>query len=315
MKISTLRTLLLVCDVMLVLGIGLVIWNVVEEKKARSSENQVYMADVRRKLAAIKPEGVTGRRKIDYGGAITEGVLWPKKVVEAVAASNVQAPPPKAPVETQLKVLLIQYSTAGMPSMAYFVKRDGTTASIADPLMPYLEGHVVEWASGALVKKIEPGRVVFTSDGREVALEPEPYKLTGAASGPSAPKVLGPVDANTSTWIEWQVAKPGTITITEMGARAFGDKGEATLDGVRFASERLEDGKDAVKLDAIPVDNVLRRGGAEEGDVLESINGIRMTTKADVIAYAKNNPETTRFEVRLRRKGVTMTRTVVVPRR
>ncbi len=315
MKISSLRTLLMACDILLVLAIGLVIWNVVEEKSARSGENQAYIAEVMRKLAVIKPEGVTGKRKIDYGGAITEGVLWPKKEVVAATANNTPVAPPKAPVETLLKVLLIQYSEGDPPSMAYFARKGAAVASVTEPLLPYMEGHVVEWASGAVVKKIETGRVIFNSDGREIALEPEPLVIAAPSGGPAAPKVVGPVDANTGTWIEWQVAKPTTITVTEMGVRALAEKGEASLDGVRFSSETLEDGKSAVKMDTIPADNVLRRGGAEEGDVLESVNGVRMTSKADVIAYAKNNPQTTRFEARFRRKGVTMTRTVVVPRR
>jgi|GEM_PF-4417712 hypothetical protein len=315
MKLSTLHKLIVCADVALVLGIGATVVTVVQEKGTRVEELTSYRNNMVEQLKKIRPDAALGRRRTEYGANIKDGVLWPVKPPAPKVDENKPAPPPKAPVETVLKVLVVQYSQGSSPSHAYFGRKGSAADGKPDPLLPYLEGQVVEWAGGAVVKKIEPGRVVFLSDGREIALEPDPAPSTAGSAAAATPKVAGPIDNNTSTWIEWSVAKPTTITVTEMGARAFADKGDASLEGVRFSTETLEDGKAAVRLDAIPQDNVLRRGGAEEGDVLESINGVRMSTKAEVIAYAKNNPQTTRFEVRLRRKGVIMTRTVVVPRR
>lgn len=315
MKLSTLHKLIVCADVALVLGIGATVFTVVQEKGRRSDELASYRNGMVEQLKKIRPDASLGRRRTEYGTNIKDGVLWPVKPPAPKEDTSKPVVLPKAPVETVLKVLVIQFSPEGGRSLAFFGRKGAAAGPQPDPLLPYLEGHVVEWAGGAVVKQIEPGRVIFISDGREVALEPEPAPAAAGTTVAAGPKIVGPIDTNTTTWIEWNVAKPTTITVTEMGARALADKGDTTLEGVRFSSETLEDGKPAVRLDAIPAENVLRRGGAEEGDVLESINGVRMSTKAEVIAYAKSNPQTTRFEVRIRRKGVTMTRTVVVPRR
>jgi type II secretory pathway component PulC len=328
MKIGTIRSLLFVLDIALVAAIGWVVTLGLKAREHRPEERRAFEQSIQRQLQSQKAAPAVVKRA-EYAPHILNMNLSgkekeaPPPPVEAPKAAVV-----KTPLKDLLKIVGIQCGPGNPPSLVYLV-RAGQGAAGVNPqdllkdVLIYTVDQVVEWAGGAVIKRVYPDRVIFDYDNQEVTIEyPPPPPLAGAPPGTpgqpgGAPGASGPAPVpndNPKTWVTpFTEGKP--IEVTSVGMVSMAQKGEAVIEGVRWSTERLKDGKAAVRLDHIPEGNVLREGGAMEGDVLESINGIRMTSKGDVIDYVRRSPSVTRFEVKFWRQGLLRTRIITAQRR
>ena len=118
-----------------------------------------------------------------------------------------------------------------------------------------------------------------------------------------------------NTWVNVDPQRPGNVEITNVGVVSISQKGEQSLEGIRWSTETLEDGRAAVRLTEVPPDSVFAKSGAQTGDTLVSINGNRVTSKGDIVDYVKRNPDLSRYEVVFLRRGVRNIRVVTVPRK
>ncbi|NRA95151.1 MAG: hypothetical protein HRU14_02975 [Planctomycetes bacterium] len=199
-----------------------------------------------------------------------------------------------------------------------------TPASVAGPLRvvhrAYL-GDAIEFSEHEIAvvegvrSVVQNGQVVawqavFDYSSQEVAVS-----VLGDPGGPkstAAPEPTGPINIDPGTWIAWVPSKPHEINVTEMGARAFKRDGEKVLEGVRWGTESIG-GKKVLKVSHIPKGSALERGGAKPGDAFESINGVPISTKADIVRYVKANPNLPSYTVTFWRQGRRLTRTVNRP--
>ena len=58
----------------------------------------------------------------------------------------------------------------------------------------------------------------------------------------------------------------------------------------------------------------LAKGGLKQGDTIKSINGKRVSSKAQIVSYVKSNPNMPRYTVEYIRNGVLMKKTVTPKR-
>ncbi len=321
MKISTLRLLLVLLDLMLFASVVGVVWQGLKEKEQRKSDAAKFRTVLDQDLEQIRPEaGVL--QQVPYGQNIHKLKPWGVDVAkpEPVAAAVEQPKSARPELGTLVKVMGIQHGSSPEFSFALLLKKGGPPPK-PDELGDLFYGvrQVVEFAEGAMVARIETEQVVFDYDGKEVAIKPEAPTVPGAAAPAPAPGTApgvqaGQVTEDPGTWIYWDPQKPGTITITPNGHVSMKAKGDAVIEGVRWSSETLPDGKPAVKIDHIPDNNVIGKGQAQVGDVIESINGHRVTSKADIIDYVKKNSNLTQYKVRFWRQGRVHERVVIPPR-
>lgn len=347
MKISTLRTSLFLANALIVAGIAYVVFQGFQEKNRRPEELRQYKQRVTQSMQEARGAGAgqgSGRREYPALGSISLQGEPPRPVApvpEAPAAAKAVAPP----LDTQITILGLEVGrNTSEPSFVFYYLGSGPPASPAVPAAPpgrppmpprpgvpvaagaeerpfvAYEGAVVELGNGfeARVKAVSTSEVLFDYDGKEVALSvkaPDPSSTPPGARPAGSTAALGPISNDPGVWISWNPARPSDgIAITEMGARAFQQKGEAVLDGVRFESEVVHDGRPAVKLSHIPRDSVLRKAGAEDNDVVTHINGTRVSSKGDIIRYVKENPNMAEYRVTFLRRGSPYSRVVRPPR-
>lgn len=323
MKIGTIRLLIIVADLGFITLIGLVVKEGLQLRDSRQDRTAEYMADVMKQLDSRKSGPSRASTAIKYGDNIAKLTHTPPKKVEEKPPEVARPTSAKPPLETLLKVIGIQTGPGEPPSRAFLVKKDAQPAKPEDAgrdLEGYVEGQIVEWAEGAIVRKVRPTEVVFDYDGKEVLVHYEPPKaVAGApaagAAPAGAPKGPPPVPNDTpSTWVTIEANRPNLVNVTEVGLASLNAKGEASLEGVRWSTETLPDGKAGLRLDEVPDQSVLKTGGAQTGDVLHSVNGVRMSTKGEIVEYVRRNQGLSRYVVKFYRAGILYERTITVPR-
>ena len=130
MKITTVRTLLLVADLALVAGIGAVVTVGFKEKSRDRDAIAAYRHEIGRRLDARKSGGAQIAKGREYGASIFRANLSGRKapVVEppkpVAAPSTTQRPP----LETLIRVIGIQTGPGDPPSIAYLVREDPAAA-------------------------------------------------------------------------------------------------------------------------------------------------------------------------------------------
>ena len=81
----------------------------------------------------------------------------------------------------------------------------------------------------------------------------------------------------------------GNITIKAGGNRALEREGEAVLEGVLSGARPKPGRRQGARVDKVPPDSVLAQHGVQDGDVLISVDDVPMSTKSEVVDYAKQN--------------------------
>jgi type II secretory pathway component PulC len=320
MKISTMRGLLVALDVALCAGIGGVVFKEYEAKDARPADQRRFKEETTRQLKALDDAAPQPARKEDF--LYLKGPLGSTKEPDVEPEA---APPPVERVDTTpldgLIVVRGVWANAD-PSFVRIEPKD--PKKVVDETGFFEVGQVVEFANGAAVKEIRKVEVLFDYQGQEVIMGIEPYEVAGAAeaagratggtSGPRAERVTRAVLENPGSWVQY-TKKSSKVTVTKTGVSAIRDYGDEVIKDVVWATDRLADGKKAIKITKIPTNSALRAGGLEEGDVIESINGERVTSKAEIVSYVKRNPNLPKYTVKIIRRGRTIVRTVVAQRR
>jgi hypothetical protein len=344
MKISTLRTCLFLLNVLIVAGIGYVVFQGFQEKKRRPDELRAYKQKIVTSLnesAGGTAAAAGGRREYPNLASVSlQGE--PPKAVETAPVVEEPKKPIAPPLEGLVTITGIEFrSNPADPSLIFYVlgAPGGAVTPAASPMripqpirttaagsgtdtriLVAAEGSVIELGNGfeALLKTVTVSEVTFVYDGQEVALAMKPsdpnLQMPAGGSGSSV-SAAGPISNDPGVWIAWNPTKPQDgIALTEMGVRALKQKGESVFEGVRFESEKGPDGKEAIKLSHIPQNSVLRKAGAEDSDVFTHINDTRISTKPDVIRYLEANPNLPEYRVTFLRRGNTYTRIVRPPR-
>jgi len=365
MKISTIRSLLILLDFLLMAGIAGIVQLGFAEDKTRKEERRDYFEGVKQRLRQAKP-GTVDKWSPSRGESIDAANLHnkPKEVPKPV--TDVKPKDPAKKVARALDTLVKLIGTevhpgggSGEPSFVLYrrldesplaagnassassappatsrpgrgaprggnrnARRTSTPAVPAGPRTRFYaarENEVIEFSGHevALVKQVSEGSVLFEYDSKDVTLRVSTERglpSTGPSGGGAKPVPSGPISPDPGTWIAWGSDKPNVINITPMGMRAFDQKGESALEGVRWATERLQDGKEAVKVTRIPKDSAMVRGGAQSGDIIVSINGVRVSSKASIVAYVKANPNLPAYTVKFLRKGRVYTRVIRPPK-
>jgi len=369
MKISTIRSLLIILDLALLGGVAAVVSHGMDQRQQRTRDRQTFQQETYEQLKLITAELPKRSKrgplvqvgKFNFDGTVPE----PPKPV------NAEPPKPKEKVYRPLADLMsvigaemhgkgvdgpsfILYTRTGDAPLASSPapptapsNRDArdrgarnrstagrtqprgrgvqTPASVAGPVRFVHRAHlgdaiefseheiaVVEGVRSVMKDdQVVAWEAVFDYGSDEVAIS-----VLGDPGGPkamSAPEPTGPISADTGTWIAWIPSKPHEINVTDMGVRAFERDGEKALDGVRWGTDQIG-GKKVIKLSHIPKGSVLERGGAKPGDAFESINGVPVSTKADIVRYVKANPNLPSYQVTFWRQGRRLTRTVNRPK-
>ncbi len=320
MKVTSIRNLLIVLDVALVTGISSVVYRGIQEKNSRSTDARRLFETISKELSEIGAEGQSSTAKVDYGTNIT-GVNISGYTPVVVAPVAPKEPTPvassKPPLESVLKLVGIEHHGSPNSKSRILVAREGPFPGKPEDALReqryFEEGSVIEWAHGAVVKTVEVGRVLFDYDNKEVVLVPKAAP-PAAGSAKTNRKVEVQPSADVNTWVAVDAQRPANIEITDVGVASLKVQGEASLEGVRWSEETLEDGQKAIRIDEVPPNSVLAKGGAQGGDVLVSLNGTRVSSRADIVAYVKRNPDLSRYEVVFLRRGIKHTRVVSVPR-
>ena len=360
MKISTIRSLLIILDLVLLGGVAGVVSHGMDQRKQRNRDRQTFETMTHGQLNLIKTDVPERSER----GPLREidNFLFDGTVPEAPKPVNAEPEKPKEKVYRPLDELMsvigaemhgkgvvkrsfILYTRTGdaplprAPATTTPTRDRGATrgtrtqprvrgvqtpASVAGPLRlvhrAFL-GDAIEFSEHeiAVVQGVRPvkksGQVVawlavFDYSNQEVAVS-----VLGDPGGPkstAAPEPTGPINIDPGTWIAWVPSKPHEINVTEMGARAFKRDGEKVLEGVRWGTESIG-GKKVLKVSHIPKGSALERGGAKPGDAFESINGVPISTKADIVRYVKANPNLPSYTVTFWRQGRRLTRTVNRP--
>ena len=106
--------------------------------------------------------------------------------------------------------------------------------------------------------------------------------------------------------------RPGYWDVPREEADWWGTWGEKVAEGVSVLPLRDPDtGRPAgLELKSVPEGSMLRKRGYESGDVLRSVNGVPVTSKAQAMAYLKGEGKgLTRYVVEFERRGKIMTQT------
>ena len=338
MKISTLRSLLFLLNVCLLAGIGWILFQGFQEKKQRDADLASYRRNFTQRLASVSEssiEGAIARTQYNALGGISLAGEPPKPKAPEIKRPT-PTRPKAPPLDSMITLMGMEVHTGGTdPSLVFYslsgsksgapkpALRTGIPASLQrgsgkkDPVMVATQGGVIELGHGynAVVKLVKPGGVTFHYEGQDIVLElPDADPKAGSQGSGSKLAPTGPISNDTGTYIKWDPAKPSQgVAVTAMGARAFKKKGESLLDGIRFDTETLPDGK-AIKLVSIPKDNVIKKAGGQDGDVITHINGTRVSSKGDIVRYIKANPNLPEYTVAFMRNGNKHTRVIRPPR-
>jgi hypothetical protein len=353
MKISTIRSLLILLDLLLLAGIAAIVYSGLQDRPKRIDRRREYQQHINALLADAKAGPLTSAAR-ETNPAIDALNLSNRKVkvVEAVVEQPKEAIPTSLrPLHEFMQLVGTEVHSDDMDTPSFVLWREpgadggggmGTrpparaSPAVRSPARPppptfggapsgpvvfrVSKGEAIEFSARevATLKDVLPeGRAVFIYGGQEVTLEVAVERSGtgsggGGTGGRPGPPDTGPINPDPGTWISWDENEPKDIRITPMGIRAATP--ESVLDGVITGTERLaSDGLPAIKLTTVPKDSALAKAGAQDGDILVSINDKRITSKPEAVRYVKDNPNLSSYEVKFRRRGVTYIRVVTPP--
>ncbi|HEX6885454.1 MAG TPA: PDZ domain-containing protein [Planctomycetota bacterium] len=250
------------------------------------------------------------------------------------------APPPvpKVPVASLLRVLAIKVDTAWPArSLAYvkFVDQKLSAHTQRDDLILRPEERLFEPYQDVRVAAITAEGVRFAFDDTarpEETVAPPPYvsSLRGdlgivlvgpdGIQSPPVRKQIGSAAPDAPLWNpeqltqirknEWQV---GTATLEELDR----DYSRILSRDISYQTHKNPRNGEAegIKVNYVRPDSIPARAGVTEGEVLKSINGHKVTSVNDAVAFVKANANTTSSWIGLfEKQGREFTRTYHSPR-
>jgi hypothetical protein len=239
-----------------------------------------------------------------------------KDRAEEAAAANVDAGPRNEPLENVLGISMILH-TPGTPEESkvrlVYLKEVNQEVSITrhlwseegDPLKPPYDA---DPCLGKVIK-IEESEVVFSWFGEEVSLGPKSFvsaadkAMARAGGGEGFPEDPLKRFRNNPPQ-ETEEYQPDHYALSENEYKQVSEGYEKLLDEISLTSTTNPDtGKKSIKLGSVNEDSLVYRRGFRGGDVLISINGFPISTRAGAINYFKQHPDEGRYIVEIDRMG------------
>jgi len=162
--------------------------------------------------------------------------------------------------------------------------------------------------SGKIVR-IEEDQVVFSWFGEETALGPKSFvssadKVLARAQGKEGFPEDPASKYRNKPPEETVEFKPGHYALSEKEYKDYTQNYESILGDVSLSTYRNpETGKESIKLGEVKENSIVHQRGARMGDILISINGIPVSSKAAAINYFKKNPDLGAYTVEIERQG------------
>ncbi|MBU0755838.1 MAG: PDZ domain-containing protein [Planctomycetes bacterium] len=187
-----------------------------------------------------------------------------------------------------------------------------------DPLKPPYDSHPYY----AKVEKIETDHVVFSYRGESVSLIPQFAKERELSESSSPAKTSSlvsrfPVELLTrfpeppEETVEYE---PDHFYLSPKDTNVLATDWESELKSTPVvAIKNKKTGKTELTLTSVPEDSMAAKRGFVKNDVLISINGTPVHTKASAINYFNEHPNDGTYVVQFRRSGRLMTKTFVTP--
>jgi membrane-associated protease RseP (regulator of RpoE activity) len=313
MNVNRVRSLLLVVNVGLAAGTGYTVYREFESKEERRNDALRFqgrlLEDLKNTPAATRRETVRVSIKESDFVDLTGAKPKPLEVRPVESAPTSRA---VTPLETMIKVVTISHHAD--PTIANVaILRKADVQPTAERSI-FRVGDTIPFANDAVVLEIHPKEVVF-QNGDQVEKLRVPDQLTqtpGGATGTGS----GPADPGNrafSTYVESK-KDSGIVTIKSGGTVALEREGENVLQGVVFSTTETAGGGKALRIDTVPAGSLLAQHGVQSGDVLISVDGVPMSTKSEVVAYAKRNKNKPVFDVVFQRRGRNHNKRVVIDR-
>lgn len=258
----------------------------------------------------------------------------PPEKPAAVAATPVA--PPKVAVADLLKVLAIKVDTSDPKESLGWVKYTDTQLAarlktMEDSILR-IDERLPEPHNGIRVQDITPEGLVFVFDDPE--REPETVAPSDYPSGEDRIVVVEPGGAIVPQ-VERRVPvsadfKPYNPELTTMVRKNEFQVGTQTLQdlnddyprilaqdvGYRTHRNKSTGAVDGIEVTRVAPGSLPEQHGLSEGEILKSINGHKVTSVNDAIAYVKSNAETTDvWEAVFEKQGREFTRTYHSPQR
>jgi hypothetical protein len=337
MNVSRLRTTIWIVSALLTVGLG---WYVLEIVSAsKNSQSLVANADVRRVLEDV--EDVSGPTRSLVSSRLIEETFynfdWTGKpapvVVDVEVPESVDAEPIYTPIAEILDVYFMQVDSAHpersktlikYKTAANVVGEASTLGQVLSPGDSLAEPH--QYASVASVSFDDGVTFGFEDAERpKESLRPEEYAtevdipIVDASTVRRPGMALIPQGRRGSSWRPTQTTKVGSDSF-QIGSEDAEDLEEnyAHILSNEVRHRRHRDPKtgkfDGIEIQSVVSGSVAARHGAEEGDVIRSINGHPVTSVSEAITFVKNHEgEYSTWEVIVSNRGVERTVTYYSP--
>jgi len=159
------------------------------------------------------------------------------------------------------------------------------------------------------ILKITEDQVVFSWFGEETGLGPKSFdssadKVLARAKGKKGFPEDPALQYRNKPPEETVEFKPDHYALSEKEYRDYTENYDSILNNVSLTTYRNpETGKESIKLGEVKENSVVYQRGARRGDILISINGIPVSSKAAAINYFKKNPDLGSYTVEIDRQG------------
>jgi hypothetical protein len=314
MNINRVRTLLVLVNLGLAAGTGFTVYKEFEQKDARRKQTEKFRDDLAAELKARPPAtrsdtvrvSIKDQDLVDMTGDMPKAPEPPRP--ESVATSRTLTP-----LKELIKVITISYHPDMTIANASIMKKADVQAGPERSM--FRVGDTIPFANDALVVEIRPKEVVFMN-GTELEALPVPDQPTAGPGGATSSRPGTPGDPGNRPFATYvQSKKDSTIvTITSGGDRALEREGENVLEGVSFSTTEAPGGAKALRVDKVPANSVLAQHGVQDGDTLISVDNVPMSSKSEVVAYAKKNKNKGTYDVVIMRQGRRINKRVIIER-
>jgi len=307
-------------NVLAVLGVLFVLVTILNkeregEYKARSS---VDFSNKMEAGATVERGGPRGRKDV-----LSYSSLWNARIDGSVRASLTEVAntdtsliPENEPLENVLELSMILHTPDAPEQSKVRVRylKDVTvekTLSLdlwskeGDHLKPPYDAA----PSSGKILRIGEKQVVFAWFGREVVVGPKSFQSDADRNLATSRGEEGFPEDPLKTYRknppeETEEFREGHFAISSQEYNQVTKGYEKLLDEVKLTTySNPETGKEAIKLASVEQDSLVHRRGFRRNDILISINGIPISSKAAAVNYFKQHPKEGRYVVEIDRMG------------
>ena len=236
-------------------------------------------------------------------------------------------PPKQVPVSTLVKVLMVKTDTtddAGSNCVLSYLPE--SKVNEPEPVVKYVGERLDGPHTGIIVHAIRGIEVEFAFDDEErehELLVPEEFtgkayiaKADGSKTIPQGGPRAFPQAQRSAPPTSTHLVGPNTFRVGVEDAEDFNVRYDEILSQVRMRRWRdPATGKFAgIHLSSVPPGSFAARHGAQNGDIIKSINGNAVSSTQEAITFAKNNADQyDKWEIEVENKGRTRIVTYIPP--